>query len=490
MKLKHLLKDYPFECVQGNPDIPIEDIVYDSRKAQKGAVFVCMSGFNTDGHNFIPSVLAAGVKAIVAERAVDVSGDDVCVIRVESTRKALSYMSAVYFGYPAEKLITIGLTGTKGKTSTSYIIKGILDEAGMKTGLIGTLGAVIGKVHVPLPNTTPESYELQKILHRMVEAGCEYAVMEVSSQGLKQDRVAGISFDYGVFTNFSPDHIGLGEHADLEEYLECKSLLFRQCGIGIVNIDDDNWKKVLNGHTCMVKTFGLSAHADLTAENISFIKSSRKPGMRFQTKGTVEMDVSIYIPGRFHVYNSLISIMICHELGADVQSIHAALQKVRILGRSELIPASDRFTVLIDYAHNGAITRSIMHTLKEYEPNRIICVYGAGGNRSRLRRHEMGEAAGETADLCILTSDNPREEEPEDIIEDIKAGLAKSGGKYKVIIDRKAAIAHALACAEDGDIILLLGKGHENYQEIKGIKYPFDERSVVREILAGQEKNS
>ncbi len=487
MKLKYLLREIPFACVKGNPNLHITDIIYDSRKARKGTVFVCMPGVNADGHDFIPSVLAAGVRAIVVQRAVDVTRDDVCVIRVESTRKALSYMSAAYFRFPAEKLVTIGLTGTKGKTSTSYMIKSILEEAGRKTGLIGTLGAVIGTEQISLPNTTPESYELQKLLHKMVETGCEYVVMEVSSQGLKQERVAGLSFHYGVFTNFSPDHIGPGEHDDLDEYLSCKSILFRQCDTGIINLDDNNQKNVLKGHTCKVKTFGCGNHADLTAENISLIRNSGKPGIRFCTKGAVDTEISVYIPGKFNVYNSLAAMMVCDELGIGVTSMKTALQNIRVRGRVELVPVSDRFTVLIDYAHNKASTRSIMHTLREYEPNRIICVYGAGGNRPKLRRYDMGEATGETADLCILTSDNPRDEEPEDIIEDIKVGLARSGGEYKVIIDRKEAIAHALAVAEDGDIILLLGKGHEDYQEVKGIKYPFDERLMIRELIKGQE---
>ena len=484
MKLQEICQEIEYTCLGGSMDVEITDIIYDSRKIEKGTVFVCMVGAVTDGHSYIPDAILKGASAIVVEREEEAAQipEHITVIKVPSARKGLALMSAAFFGHPARDLVTIGLTGTKGKTTTTYMIKSVLEEAGKKVGLIGTIGALIGEEALPAKNTTPESYELHKMFRAMADAGCDHVVMEVSSQGLKLDRVAGIEFDYGIFTNLSPDHIGPAEHESFEEYMECKSLLFRQCKIGIANIDDEHWKGVLQGHTCTLKTLSCSKDADLSAGAIGFLEEEGRLGMHFTTIGCMEVYTKVYIPGRFSVYNSLVTMLTCHLAGISDEDILRGLSKVQVKGRVEMVPVSKEFTVIIDYAHNEVSTRSVLTTLMEYKPKRLICLYGGGGNRSKLRRYDMGEVTGEMADLSVLTCDNPRDEEIHDINNDIKIGLAKNNGKYIEIDDRKEAIRYCIEHAMPGDMIVLLGKGHENYQEIKGVKYHFDEREAIAEV--------
>ena len=482
MKLSKLLERLEYEVVQGSVETEVTTLANDSRKVESGSVFVCISGAVFDGHQYVSDVAKKGAAAIIAERDIE-APKGVTVIKAENTRYALALMSAAYFGYPAEKLKVIGITGTKGKTTTTYMIKKVLEMAGKKVGLIGTIGAMVGEEHLPSKNTTPESYELHRMFAAMVEAGCEYVVMEVSSQGLKLDRTAGILFDYGIFTNLSPDHIGPAEHASFEEYMECKSLLFRQCRIGIVNADDEHVDGILKGHTCEVKTFSAEREADLMASDIGFINEDGKLGMHFNVTGCMDCQAKVHIPGRFSVYNSMVTMLVCHLAGISDEAILEGLSKVQVKGRVEMLPVSKDYTLIIDYAHNEVSTRSVLTTLMEYHPKRLICVYGGGGNRSKLRRYDMGEVTGEMADLCVLTCDNPRDEEIRDINNDIKVGLARSNGKYIEIDDRKEAIAYCMKNAKPGDMIVLLGKGHEDYQEIKGVKYHFDEREAVAEIL-------
>lgn len=485
MKVSEICKEMEYTCLQGSVDAEIKDIVYDSRKIEAGTMFVCMVGAVTDGHKYIPDAVEKGAAAIVVEKAqeaVDIP-QDITVIQVPHARKALAYMSAAFFGYPARKLTTIGLTGTKGKTTTTYMVKSVLEAAGKKVGLIGTIGALVADKMLPTKNTTPESYELHKLFRAMVDEGCQYVVMEVASQGFKLDRVAGITFDYGVFTNLSPDHIGPNEHASFEEYLSCKSMLFQNSRVGIINQDDAHAEDILKGHTCEVKTFSTTGEADLVAENITFLQEAGKLGMAFSTQGCMHVNAKVYIPGRFSVYNAMVTMLVCHLCGASDADILRGLEKVAVKGRVEMVPVSKDFTVIIDYAHNEVSTRSILTTLSEYHPGRLICIYGGGGNRSKLRRYDMGEVTGELADLSVLTCDNPRDEEIKDINADIKTGLARSNGKYVEIEDRKEAIKYCLAHAEKGDMIVLLGKGHETYQEIKGVKYHYDEREAVAEAM-------
>ena len=485
MKLSKICEEIEYTLLQGSFETEVRDIIYDSRKIAPETMFVCMVGAVTDGHKYIPDAVEKEASVIVLEKEEEAAQipENITVLKVESARLALALMSAALFDHPARKLVTIGLTGTKGKTTTTYMIKKVLEMAGKKVGLIGTIGAMIGEEHLPSKNTTPESYELHRMFAAMVEAGCEYVVMEVSSQGLKLDRTAGILFDYGIFTNLSPDHIGPAEHASFEEYMECKSLLFRQCRIGIVNADDEHVDGILKGHTCEVKTFSAEKEADLMASDIGFINEDGKLGMHFKVSGCMDCQAKVHIPGRFSVYNSMVTMLVCHLAGISDEAILEGLSKVQVKGRVEMLPVSKDYTLIIDYAHNEVSTRSVLTTLMEYHPKRLICVYGGGGNRSKLRRYDMGEVTGEMADLCVLTCDNPRDEEIRDINNDIKVGLARSNGKYIEIDDRKEAIAYCMKNAKPGDMIVLLGKGHEDYQEIKGVKYHFDEREAVAEIL-------
>ena len=482
MKLNKLLERLDYEVVQGSDEIEITTLINDSRKVENGSAFVCISGAVSDGHKFIPDVAAKGAAAVIVEREAE-APENVTVIRVKDTRYALALMSAAYFGYPAEKLKVIGITGTKGKTTTTYMIKSILDSVGYNVGLIGTIEAIIGDKRIPAANTTPESYTIQQYFAQMVEAGCDCVVMEVSSQGLMLHRTAGIPFEIGIFTNLGKDHIGPNEHKDFDDYKRCKGLLFKQCRLGIANVDDKYFHDVFQGATCRTETFGFSEEADLRAENVQLVSRPGYLGVAYHVAGLMDFDVEIDIPGTFSVYNSLTAISVCRHFNVPVEKIKDALKKAKVKGRIEMIKVSDEFTLMIDYAHNAMSLESLLTTLKEYNPKRLVCLFGCGGNRSKDRRYEMGEVSGRLADLTIITSDNPRFEEPQAIIDDIKIGIGKTDGKYVEICDRKEAIKYAIENGQPGDVIVLAGKGHEDYQEIKGVKYPMDERVLIAEVL-------
>lgn len=482
MKLNKLLERLEYDVVQGTDEAEVTTLVNDSRKVDAGSVFVCISGAVSDGHKFAADVAAKGAAAVVVEKDVEVPAD-VTVIRVQDTRYALALMSAAYFGYPAEKLKIIGITGTKGKTTTTYMIRSILEGVGHKVGLIGTIEAIIGDEKIPAANTTPESFTIHQYFARMLEAGCDSVVMEVSSQGLMLHRTAGIPFEIGIFTNLGRDHIGPNEHKDFEDYKRCKAMLFQQCRLGIANVDDKYFHDIFKNATCRVETFGFSAHADLRAENVQLVSRPGYLGGAYHVSGLMDFDVEIDIPGTFSVYNSLTAIAVCRHFGVPVEKIKEALKKAKVKGRIEMIKVSDEFTLMIDYAHNAMSLESLLTTLKEYHPKRLVCLFGCGGNRSKDRRYEMGEVSGRLADLTIITSDNPRFEEPQAIIDDIKIGIGRTDGKYVEICDRKEAIKYAIQHGQPGDVIVLAGKGHEDYQEIKGVKYPMDERVLIAEVL-------
>ncbi|HJA19796.1 MAG: UDP-N-acetylmuramoyl-L-alanyl-D-glutamate--2,6-diaminopimelate ligase [Lachnospiraceae bacterium] len=482
MKLNKLLERLEYDVVQGTDEAEVTTLVNDSRKVDAGSVFVCISGAVSDGHKFAADVAAKGAAAVVVEKDVEVPAD-VTVIRVQDTRYALALMSAAYFGYPAEKLKIIGITGTKGKTTTTYMIRSILEGVGHKVGLIGTIEAIIGDEKIPAANTTPESFTIHQYFARMLEAGCDSVVMEVSSQGLMLHRTAGIPFEIGIFTNLGRDHIGPNEHKDFEDYKRCKAMLFQQCRLGIANVDDKYFHDIFKNATCRVETFGFSAHADLRAENVQLVSRPGYLGVAYHVSGLMDFDVEIDIPGTFSVYNSLTAIAVCRHFGVPVEKIKEALKKAKVKGRIEMIKVSDEFTLMIDYAHNAMSLESLLTTLKEYHPKRLVCLFGCGGNRSKDRRYEMGEVSGRLADLTIITSDNPRFEEPQAIIDDIKIGIGRTDGKYVEICDRKEAIKYAIQHGQPGDVIVLAGKGHEDYQEIKGVKYPMDERVLIAEVL-------
>lgn len=489
MKLTDLLSDLDYTCLQGTLDREVTKVVYDSEKAVKECLFICIEGAEHDGHNFALDAVSKGAKVLVVSKPVPgvtdsgVADNDVTVIKVDDTRYAMAFISAAWFGHPAEKLNIIGITGTKGKTTTTYLVRSILEHAGYRVGLVGTIQVIIGDTLIHADNTTPESYLLQEYFSKMVEAGLDTVVMEVSSQALMLHRTQGFVFDYGIFTNLEPDHIGPKEHSSFEEYLACKALLFRQCCVGIVNGDDSHWQKVTEGHTCLLETFGFGRDCKLRAQGLKLVRRPGELGVAFHVSGLADMEAEVRTPGRFSVYNALAAIAVCRHFKVDEQGIREALLTAKVKGRIEPVKVSDRFTLLIDYAHNAMALNSLLTTLREYEPHRLVCLFGCGGNRSRQRRFEMGEVSGRLADLTIITSDNPRFEEPLDIIEDIKTGMEKTDGKYIAICDRKEAIGYAISHGQEGDIIVLAGKGHEDYQEIRGVKYPMDERVLIRELL-------
>lgn len=489
---KDLLKGLDYECVAGQDTTEVTEVVIDSRKITKGCLFICICGYKTDGHDFAIEAIQKGASVLVVQKDIVLpEGYEAAIIKVKDTRYAMAFISAAYFGHPADHLKVIGITGTKGKTTTTYLIKSILEQSGYKVGLIGTIETIIGDEHIKANNTTPESFLLQEYFARMEKAGCEIVVMEVASQGLKLHRTQGFTFELGIFTNLEPDHIGPNEHADFAEYRMCKGLLFKQCRHGIVNKDDENLEELLKGHTCTIETYGFDKTADLYAEDLELVKKPGELGIDFLVKSNVkdapaDFRVEVPTPGRFSVYNALTAIAVCRHFKVSVPQIQKALLSAHVRGRIEMVPVSPDFTLLIDYAHNAMSLKSILTTLREYEPKRLVCLFGCGGNRSKIRRYEMGEVSGNLADLTIITSDNPRDEEPQDIIDDIKTGMTKTNGKYVEICDRKEAIAYAIHHGQLGDIIVLAGKGHEDYQEIKGVKYPMDERDLIKDILAGR----
>ena len=482
MTLKTLVQELDYECMQGSLDVEVTNLTADSRKVTPGSAFVCIKGTVVDGHRFAQEVAKNGAVALIVQDEVEVP-ESVTVLKTKDTRLAQAILAAAYFGHPARELKTIGVTGTKGKTTTTYMVKDILERAGHKVGLIGTIEAIIGEEHIPAKNTTPESFQVQQYFRKMVDAGCDCCVMEVSSQGLMMHRTAGFVFDFGIFTNIEPDHIGPNEHASFEEYMACKGMLFSQCKVGIVNRDDPHYMDILKNHTCEVETFGLSKEADIYAENVKLVHRPGYLGVSYQVKGLVDCPIEIDVPGKFSVYNSLTAIAICRHFQVPTDKMQQALKAAKVKGRIEMIKVSDDFSLMIDYAHNAMSLESLLSTLKQYEPKRLVCLFGCGGNRSKLRRYEMGEVSGRLADLTIITSDNPRDEDPQAIIDDIKIGMAKTEGVYVEIPDRKEAIRYAITHAEKGDVIVLAGKGHEDYQEIKGVRYPMDERVLIAEVL-------
>lgn len=482
MKLAQLLERLEYEVVQGSDEIEVTTLINDSRKVQAGSVFVCIEGAVSDGHSYVAEVAEKGAAAVLVQKDVE-APQGLTVIRVSDTRYGLALASAAYFGYPAEKLKVIGITGTKGKTTTTYMVKSILEGVGHKVGLIGTIEAIIGDETIPANNTTPESYTIQDYFARMAEAGCDCVVMEVSSQGLMLHRTAGIPFEIGIFTNLGEDHIGPNEHKDFDDYKRCKGLLFKQCRLGIANIDDRWYPDVFRDATCQVETFGFSSQADLRAVEVEHVSKPGYLGVKYHVTGLMDFDVEIDIPGEFSVYNSLTAIAVCRHFDVPEEDIKKALKVANVKGRIEMVRVSDDFTLMIDYAHNAMSLESLLHTLRDYNPGRIVTVFGCGGNRSRTRRYEMGEVSGRLSDFTVITSDNPRFEEPEAIMDDIITGMKKTNGAYIAICDRKEAIKYAIANGKPGDVIVLAGKGHETYQEIKGVKYDMDERVLIREVL-------
>ena len=467
-------------------------VAYDSRNVKPGFVFVAAVGAYADGHDYIPSAAEKGAVAVICERieAFDkyrALYPNIAFLLVKNARAALALVSAEFFGHPAKKLKLIGLTGTKGKTSTSFMIAGILNKAGIPCGIIGTTGIYYGDEYDYIDNSTPESYELHRLFAEMLKKGMKYCVMEVSSQALMLNRVYGLHYETAVFTNISPDHIGEGEHKSFEEYLGFKGMLFTMCDRAVINADSDRIdyiKDILAESGTPYQTYSCKDEsADYYgSDERFFIDGDMKTEYTIKTKNGVTRRLDVMVPGKFSVYNSLCAAGVTLGMGVDIDTVAAALETVKVIGRTEPVHHPKcKNPVIIDYAHNALSLESLFQAIRAYKPSRIICVFGCGGNRSRLRRYDMGEISGKYADLSVITSDNPRDEELDDILSDILVGIAKTDGKYTVIKDRRKAIHYALEHAEPGDVVILAGKGQQDFEEIKGVKYHLDEREVVKE---------
>ncbi len=502
-KLSEWLERLSFEILQGSADCPVSDVVYDSRKAEPGTVFLCMRGSTRDSHDFIEEVYGKGCRAFVVERGPEElplrACPDAVFVRVPDGRKALALLSAARFGYPAEELTLIGITGTKGKTTVSYLIGSMLSACGKRTGVIGTNGVSLDREVFPTKNTTPDSYELNRYFRLLADRGCTHCVMECSSQGFKMDRTYGLCYSIGIFLNLSNDHIGPLEHKDLDEYLYCKSRLLTQSERIVLNADDPHSEEALRlagigrdgtaggGKKHEVYTFGIREQADLMAGNIRNAVTEDYLGIGFTLSGLMTGDFDISMVGDFNVDNALAALLAAHLCGLDPEKCREALAKVRVNGRSEEIFHSHGFRVLVDYAHNEVSMRSLIATLRTYGPKRIVVVFGSGGNRSVDRRIGMGQAAVK-ADFPIFTTDNSRFERPEDIIAAIDRAYLEAGGKPEdrhIEPDRAKAIRFALENAREGDIIAVIGKGHEDYQEVNGVRTHFSDRE---EILKAKEE--
>ena len=454
----------------------IEDIVYDSRKAKENTAFVCLVGAASDGHDYAKMAYEKGSRLFFAQRELELP-DDAKVVICKDTRIALAEVSRQFFGYPDKKLKIIGITGTKGKTTTSNMIAQIINKCGKNAAVIGTNGIFINGEHTPTVNTTPESNELYRTFDIMVKAGCDYCVMEVSSQAVKLNRIYGIEFEIGVFTNLSPDHISDIEHKTYEEYRECKSQLFANSKISVINIDDDDSQYMVSAATGEVHTVSLNS-GDFLAADIKRYSTANILGMSFMCKNNdISVELKTSTPGIYSVYNALTVFSVCRLLGFNAVDISKNMLYCRVNGRFEIVDALPYATFIIDYAHNGISLESVLKTLREYDPTRLIVLFGSVGDRTQLRRKELAEAAAEYADLAIVTSDNPGSEEPDKIIDEICEHLGTL--PYVRYVDRADAIEFAVSSATEGDVILLAGKGHETYQLIGKEKVPFCERDVL-----------
>lgn len=487
MKLKEILEGLEYSLnvdLSKIENIEINDIVYDSRKAKSDTIFVAIKGETVDGHSFIPGAYSKGCRFFVIDK--DVNGEeDAVFIKVKDSRTALSKMSSNFFGNPSERIKVIGVTGTKGKTTISNYIRTVLTESGMNTGVIGTNGVFYNDVEGKTVNTTPESYELHKTLKDMVDAGVECVAMEVSSSGLMMNRVNDISFDIGIYTNLSPDHIGPKEHPTFEDYRYCKSILFSLCKHGIINIDDDNAWYMIENAKCDISTFSIHKESDLKAENIKLTRDEKALGVDFDYIINGEKThTHICSPGEFSIYNALAVISVCRYLGVEKGRMLSSLSKAKVDGRVEVLPVLPYATVVVDYAHNGMSLENVLNTLLMYKPKRMICLFGSIGGRCAIRRKELGDVAASLCDVSILTTDNPDDEDPMDIINDIAKSYTSSKCEVIKIVDRAEAIYKALSIADEGDMILITGKGHEKYQIINGERIFYDEKGEV--IKAGE----
>ncbi len=478
------VENLTFEVLQQVSDPDYAEVAYDSRKAVPGCLFVCMKGMKFDSHDAVGDIAAKGAAGIIIDHDCSYPAG-INVYRVKDSRAALALCSAALFGYPAKKLTTIAVTGTKGKTTTAAMVRKLLVESGRKCGMIGTLGIFIGDRHVPTLNTTPESYDIQKAFAEMADEGCECVVMEASSQAFLMHRVEGVIFDYALFTNISNDHIGEGEHRDFEDYLNCKTQLFRQCRHGFVNVDDEHAGYILVRSSCDdIKTFGSSPKADYRYENLRFEQDASFMGIEMDVCfGEKIPECRISLPGEFNAPNAMGAYCICHAIGVSDEILRRGLSDIHVNGRMELVYSTDDLKVIVDFAHNEVSTVSLMETLKNYEHRRLVVLFGCGGNRSKDRRYGMGRAVGENADFAIVTEDNNRMESFADIAADIHSELDRTGCSWIDIPLRADAVRYAIEHHQPGDMVAIIGKGHEDYIDKEGKRTHYTDREAVEGAL-------
>lgn len=481
MKLKELLINLSYTLLKGNIENEIKDIKYDSRRVTKDDIYVALIGYNSDGHDYIKDAIKNGANTIVVSKIMDIK-EDINVIKVDDTRIALAYLSKAYFNNPDEELTLIGVTGTTGKTTTTHMIKDMLNKIGVPCGLIGSIGIKYKDIVIHTDNTTPESYEIYKNLRVMANIGITHVTMECSSQAFKLNRLAGIIFDVGVLTNITTDHIGPGEHESWEEYVSCKNKLFLNSKVVVSNNDSLHIDKVLKGVCVPIITYGIKNNADIKVKEINLINDDNFFGSEFTTTGIINDTFKTGIPGEFNVYNSLCALAVVNSLKLDTNKAKEALLSIKVRGRMETAWITPKFKVLIDYAHTEDGMKELVKTLRAYNPTRLVSIFGGGGNRPKERRYNLGEIIGGSSDLSIITEDNPRFESIESINKDIKVGLDKVNAKFIEIEDREDAIEYAINNALNGDLILLVGKGHEEYQDVQGVKHHFSELEVIEKI--------
>ena len=478
MKLKELLKDIPVLECKADPEMDIREVFYDSRKVTQGSLFVAVTGFAADGNRFIPMALQKGAAVIVTARK---PAEDIPYVLVESDRQALALLGCNFYGHPARSMTMVGVTGTNGKTSVTLLLKHVLEKTcGAKVGLIGTTANMIGEEVIPTERTTPESFELQGLFARMRDAGCTHVVMEVSSHAIALDRIGGVRFDAAAFTNLTEDHLDF--HKTMDAYCAAKAELFRRCEKGVINADDSYAPRFLEAAQCGILTTSVAGAGSLCARELEL----RADGIRFTAVlDGIEVPVRLGIPGKFTVYNALTVLGLAVSLGISLADAAGALADAPgVKGRVEVVPTpGEDYTILIDYAHTPDGLENVLSSVRGFCKGELISVFGCGGDRDPIKRPIMGRIGTELADKAIITSDNPRTEQPEAIIADITPGADEAGKPYEVVVDRIEAIRHAMDIAKKDDIIVLAGKGHETYQEIMGVKHHMDEREIVARIL-------
>jgi len=493
MRIGDIARLQGFDLIRGTEDTDIREVEFDSRKALPGSVFVAIKGFNSDGHSYIGSAVANGASAVLIDsgrdketysidKILEETGPSVAVLETSDTRKALGTLSSEVYGHPEESLDILGITGTKGKTTITFMLRSVLERAGIPSGLVGTVRNIAGGRIIKSEHTTPESSDLYRMMKDMKDMGDKALVMEVSSQGLKFDRAYGIRYKAACFTNLYEDHIAPTEHPDMEDYLACKLKIFDNCEYGIINGDTSystDASEYASGK-CKVLFYGTDGNVDIKASNIRHYTEGYESGSVFELSSPwYQGEVRIALPGKFNVSNALCAISCAGILGIPFEAVREGLAKSRVPGRMQPVANDLGISVIVDYAHNAAALENVLSTVREYTDKRIISVFGCGGNRSRNRRFEMGEVSGRMADITVITSDNPRNEDPDAIINDIVTGITPTGGVYEIEPDRACAIKHAMKIASPGDVVLIAGKGHEDYQIFADRTIHFDDGEVA-----------